>query len=362
MPTTPNSLINISARHQVYLEGLKTSQQKKIDPFLRKLDKEIRDQLTKRDITQYTRKRFENFLNLLNRNMAVINGEFLKELRFSIKELAEYEAGFEIRSLNQVIDTEFTLPSVSQLNTAVFTKPLSVKALDGGGLLRPYLKSFNRTTISLINNEIRDGYYQGKTLNQILQSVRGTRANRFTDGVISNVKRRAEGMVRTSLQHAAEQSRQAVWEQNKRVVKGVRWTSTLDSKTSPVCRDLDGQVFDLDKGPRPPAHINCRSRTTAALSDKYKFLSKGATRSARDPSGKVVSVPAKQTYYQWLKNQPAKFQDSVIGPNRGKLLRNGKISTKRFAELQLDKNFNPLTLEEMRKLEPLAFENANITG
>ena len=40
---------------------------------------------------------------------------------------------------------------------------------------------------------------------------------------------------------------------------------------------------------------------------------KGATRFARDDEGNPISVPAKQTYYDWLKDQPPAFQDSVIG-------------------------------------------------
>ncbi|MDF2490951.1 MAG: phage head morphosis protein, partial [Pseudomonas sp.] len=31
-----------------------------------------------------------------------------------------------------------------------------------------------------------------------------------------------------------------------------------------------------------------------------------------------------------------------------------------FSELQLDRNFRPLTLEQMKGLEPLAFERAGI--
>jgi hypothetical protein len=71
-------------------------------------------------------------------------------------------------------------------------------------------------------------------------------------------------------------------------------------------------------------------------------------------------VPASQSYYAWLKTQPAAFQDSVIGPTRGALFRRGGLSAQRFAELQLGKNFKPIDLDAMRKLEPVAFERAGI--
>ena len=40
-------------------------------------------------------------------------------------------------------------------------------------------------------------------------------------------------------------------------VKKVRWVAEKDSKTCSVCRELDSQVFDLDKLPSKPHH-NCR--------------------------------------------------------------------------------------------------------
>lgn len=129
------------------------------------------------------------------------------------------------------------------------------------------------------------------------------------------------------------------------------------------CRSLDGQVYPKDKGPRPPFHFSCRTTTTAVLADKYAGLSKGRERFSRDPETGKVEYVSNQSYYTWLKTQPAKVQDSIIGPSRGKLLRNGGISSERFAELQLNKKFQPIALEGpggMRKIDPVAFERAGL--
>ena len=45
---------------------------------------------------------------------------------------------------------------------------------------------------------------------------------------------------------------------------------------------------------------------------------------------------------------------------RGKLLRNGGLTADEFANLSVDQKFRPLTLDEMRKRNPLAFEKANL--
>ncbi len=42
------------------------------------------------------------------------------------------------------------------------------------------------------------------------------------------------------------------------------------------------------------------------------------------------------------------------------LFRKGGLSAERFAELNLGKNFEPLTLEQMKELEPVAFARAGL--
>jgi len=127
------------------------------------------------------------------------------------------------------------------------------------------------------------------------------------------------------------------------------------------CRARDGEVLPLDSTDLPPWHHRCRTVFTAVLDDRFSFLEEGATRAARDPeTGKIVREPAKKTYYQWLKEQDRPFVESVIGPKRAKLLLDGNISAQRFAEMQLGKRFEPLTLAKMRELDPLVFERAEV--
>jgi len=126
-----------------------------------------------------------------------------------------------------------------------------------------------------------------------------------------------------------------------------------------VCGALDQQEFPLDKGPRPPKHPRCRCVTTPVLKGEFAALQQGGSRPSigdRD----VKQVSAKLGYYDWLKTQPASFQDFALGPTRGKLLRNGGLTSSQFARLQLDKRFMPMSLAESRILDPLAFDKAGV--
>jgi hypothetical protein len=145
---------------------------------------------------------------------------------------------------------------------------------------------------------------------------------------------------------------------NTDIVSEVEMVATLDSKTSQQCRSMDKRRFPVDSGPRPPFHPNCRT-TFVLLTKLSDMFAKGATRASVGASG-AGQVSASLDYYHWLQQQPASFQDVAIGPVRAKLFRGGGLTVERFTELQLDRNFAPLTLAEMKALEPLAFERAGL--
>ena len=360
MATAPEELIDIATRHQVYLERLKTGEANKVEAFLKEIDRTVSARLAGRNLTDFSRDRLNQLLISVRGDLRILSDKFTEQVSQQAISLADYESGFELRSLGQVATADFVIPTAAALEFAVFNNPLTILGADNGKLLKPFIKDMSDRTLERVAGAINAGYYEGQTTNQILQAVRGTRANKFTDGILYQMNNTAKTITRTALQHASVQAREQVWQNNADIVKEVRWVSTLDSRTSPQCRALDGKQYPIDKGPRPPIHPNCRSTIVPVLDDRFAFLREGATRTARNPDGKVVSIPADQTYYGWLKKQPAAFQDSAIGKTRGALLRRGGLSSERFTELQLGKNFKPLTLDEMKALEPTAFEKANL--
>lgn len=354
-------LIEIATRHQVHVERLKSHDARAFDAFLKRMDADLRKQLAAKELTEFSRARLQAQIKVVREALKDRFAEFEDVWRKNVMEFAKYESKFEAKALGQIVPAQnFTLPSTSQLQAAVFTSPLSVKGPDEGKLLEPFVRDWSARMVDRVEGAIRIGYAQGQTTNQILQRIRGTRAGNFRDGILRNFRDGAEAMVRTSVQHAASMAREAVWQQNADLVKKVRWVSTLDSRTTQQCQALDGREFPLTSGPRPPAHINCRSTVVAVMDERYDFLDKGATRAARDDEGNAVKAPAKQTYYEWLKKQSPEMQRSALGPTRAKLFNEGGLSAERFAELSLDKNFMPLTLDEMEKLEPVAFARAGL--
>jgi len=123
------------------------------------------------------------------------------------------------------------------------------------------------------------------------------------------------------------------------------------------CQSLDQREFEVGKGPTPPIHVRCRSTTIAVISEEFDFLKGGRTRSAE-----FGPVKGDKSYFDWLKRQNKSVQSEALGPTRAKLFSEGGLSAEKFSALQLDKNFAPLTLDEMQALEPLAFKKAGLSG
>lgn len=86
-------------------------------------------------------------------------------------------------------------------------------------------------------------------------------------------------------------------------VKKYQILATLDKKTSDICREADGKVYDVEKAVTgtnyPPLHPFCRSTTVPFYEDSDYSED---TRVARDPvTGKTYVVSADMTYEKWHK-------------------------------------------------------------
>ncbi len=105
---------------------------------------------------------------------------------------------------------------------------------------------------------------------------------------------------------------------DKLEVKQYKILVVLDTKTSTICRDMDGKVFDV-KDYQPglnanPFHANCRTTTTPYFNDKF---AQQQERSARDENGKTYYVPTNMTYKEWYNkyvkdNQNVSAKDNTI--------------------------------------------------
>lgn len=134
-------------------------------------------------------------------------------------------------------------------------------------------------------------------------------------------------------------------------VEEYEYLATLDMRTSPMCREMDGKVFKIeDFKPgitAPPLHCWCRSTTVPKMDDE-----KGVERTARDENNKSVTVP-NTTYETWYKERVAKKQTKQVKNDKIKEKKEYKVAdSEKIKELQKqsDEVYKKLTKEEREAL------------
>lgn len=340
----PAYLVDVQTRHQSHLERLKANEVREFNTVVPTLVAIVLAALNGREVSELTRTEVLRLTRQVSREASATLNERIEVTEAMLAELAGAEAEFERGSLRSAL-TGVTVAGVAAAAAwrVARNRPLSVD----GALLADFLRTTRDRNRVALANLIRRANSEGWTTAAMLAALRGTATGGYRDGLVARIQRSHETVMRTAIQHASSAARAEVWAVNPHIVTGYRWVSVLDSRTSAECRALDGRVFKLGEGPLPPIHMNCRSTVVPELADGL------------DPAGGVTQESL-TTYYAWLDRQPANVQDSILGPTRGKLFREGGLSADEFARLTLSRNFAPLTLEQMRKLAPVAFERAGL--
>lgn len=357
-----DKLLDLALQQQVYLERLKAGQSaslRSVQASLRARTRQILDALDVDTLDQLTRRKLNDLVDQLRTAYdETIVAEMFRSLD-DMKAIAGFVAGNEAAGLMKLTETVFKSPTMDQAYLAALREPLNVQGVEGM-LLEDFTTGWTEIDRNTFSAAVRLGHQQGLTVNEMKKRVLGTKGLNWADGLADKTERTANAILHTATQHVANAARNATYEANSDLVKGYEIVATLDRRITQRCRSLDGQRFELGKGPMPPFHVRCRTTTRPDLGPAFAFLREGATRASSGPN--PGQVDASKDYYDWLKTQPQDFQDKALGPVRGKLFRDGGLSADQFSSLNLSKQFEPLTLKEMKALNPEAFELAGITG
>lgn len=351
---TPNEqLQDRTIRHSVYLLRLQNREARWIVETLeRETLPDLLDTLETRlrriqergyDTGPVTTDRLFDLLEVLNRAVEEWKSRSEGLLAERLEALGVQEAQWQRGTLRAVVPVETVLPSTAVVRRAILERPFD------GMVLSKWFDNLAQDTQRRLEQAIRQGIIQGETNQKIVQRVRGTRAAGFSDGALSTTTRRAEAVVRSAVIHASTQARQVFFEQQADILRGLQWTATLDSRTCATCAALDGELFPLGGGNRPPAHVNCRCTLVPVLKNQLP-LKEGQRASMNGP------VPEKMTFNSWLKKQPRDVVEDVLGQTRADLFIKGKLSVTDF----VNPRGKQYTLEQLRKKEAGAFEKAGV--
>lgn len=327
------------------MEILQETQLKKGQNYLVDLDKQYR--ITMKNIERELAYWYERFAvnNRLSMTEArkLLNTKELKEFRWTVEEYIKYGRK---NAMNQAWMKELENASarvhVSRLQALKLQLQQQIEVLYGNQtdgldrLLRGiYTDGYYHTAY-----EIQKGFNVGwnlhqfneKQLDRILSKPWSTDGRTFSDRIWTN-KQQLLGTLQTRLTQQivrGEEPKKAIDQISELMgvdrrkagrlvmtesaafasiaqkdcfkelgVEKFEIVATLDQRTSDICQDLDGEVFDMrdyEVGvTAPPFHPWCRTVTAPYFEDNY------GERAARDEEGNVYYVPSNMKYGEWKK-------------------------------------------------------------
>ncbi len=356
MQTVNEQLAHEAIDHSIDLTRYSNSVIRRIIALLNRTDNDLFQQLSaaleRLPAESFTVERLDSLLQSVRQMNAAAYQQVSQLIETELKDLVQYEAAYQYQLFASTLPVQVSVAAVNvgQVYAAALARPFQ------GTLLREALSGLEANKARMVRDAIRIGYVEGQTIQQITQRIMGTRALQYTDGLMETSRRDAAAMVRTAVSHTANFTRNEFYKQNDDLVKGIKWISTLDGKTSAVCRARDGEIYPVDSGPRPPAHWNCRSSTTPVIRS-FRELGIDPPESAASTRASMSGqVPDDMTYQDWLKKQPVERQDDILGKTKGQLFRKGGLTLDRF----IDRNGRELNLAELRAKNAAAFAKAGL--
>jgi SPP1 gp7 family putative phage head morphogenesis protein len=301
--------------------------------------------------------RLRGILAQLKQSLATWAGDATELTATELQGLAELQSEFVADQLRKVLpagsrDAVRTVEISPQFAQSVVTTDptqLNVVALSDdlfaavqGAPATFSLTAAKGATITLPNGEVLEKAFRGVAVDQAERFSQAVRNGLLTGETTPSIAKRLIGnlqfgeeaktvrqlvaaggqstavadnqvmaLVRTSINQVANSASQQVYEANQDITKKYRYVATLDSRTSSICAALDGREFEYGRGPMPPQHFNCRSTTVPIIDPDILPPSTIAKRASADGP-----VPINTSYGQWLKDQPLKTQQDVLGPGK----------------------------------------------
>lgn len=368
MASVNDLLLSEAIRHMVALQQYDNGVVARIIALLNRSDKRMLAELAARlegmDAGSFSMQRLESLLtSVWSLNTEAYN-QIGRALTEELKQFVPYEVSYQEQMLKTHLPVGAHVAAVSaeQVYAAALSRPFQ------GVLLQGVWADLDAGKLKRVRQAIAQGFVEGKTTDQIIRELRGTRANGYIDGLIQKDRRDIEAVVRTALGHMARFAQDKTVEANTDLIKALVWSATLDLRTTPICRVRDGKQYTTAHKPighKLPwlggpgaAHWRCRSHATYVLRshaelgiDVPEVVVIGRTRASLDGQ-----IPADVSYSEWLGKQSAARQDEVLGVTRGQLLRQGKLPMERMYSTRGDF----LTLAQLRERDAEAFKKAGL--
>jgi len=183
---------------------------------------------------------------------------FSKELINGVNDLAIYESGFTAGVITASSTAIAAVPAAESVLLAVNRARLDAPM--NNLTIHQALSKFGTNKAVQASNLISDA---------ILRNLTKDEAKSALVSLLNVTKVQAEALVRSSVNLTANTARQATYLENADVIKHTKYVAKLDGRTTEICQEYNGQLFEVGKNPAGTLHFGCRSQIVAVVSREY---------------------------------------------------------------------------------------------
>lgn len=221
----------------------------------------------------------------MQHQVEILYGNYRGELDRLLRDMyadGYYHMAFEIqRGFNMGWDLQ-------DLNSNQLHKVLSKPWTTDGKTFSDRIWTNKQQLIGSLQTQLTQAVIRGQAPDKAIQSI----AEEFRVS-----KNKAGRLIMTESAALASASQRDAF--NALDVEKFEIVATLDNRTSEICQELDGRVFDMKDFEvgvsAPPFHAWCRTTTVPYFDDNY------GERAARGADGKVYYIPSHMKYADWKK-------------------------------------------------------------
>lgn len=288
-----------------------------------------------RDLSQFERARVLSLFRELDR---AIKGGYVDVSDFHLREMTAYatlESEIALEKIQTLVSSageiEISLNAFLPKHTVRSIAALPIQGLRISDWFQAQAETMSRETRRVIQQALIEGKGPADLIRQIIPA-RGSVA----PAVYRRARNEATAITRTTVtavqSHAAQESYSNLPEE---VSDEYRYSAIRDSRTTAICRGLDGKRYRYDdpKKKVPPQHIGCRSSTIPLV---------------KDANGKIIELSKAPhtfaSYDEWLRSQGSGVQDKILGAGKAELWRSRKLSLADF----IDQDNRVLSLDQLR--------------
>lgn len=321
MATNPNEAVyDGETRHAIYLERYGKGVARRMVRLLLSAEQDIIGKL--KDLPDGpTKTQQADLLKTVRARINDLVTDFRGQMTAELLALAAYEAEFQddlFADAYAGLRASFQSVPLENVRAAAMSRPFQGIHL---AWAKPdeHAGELIRRNFRAAQGEIERGFIEGESIQAISARIRP----------LIEVKsaRDVETVAVTAVRHIGSVARQEWNRANPGVIAEERWNAVLDGRTSQICRSRDGKIYEVGKGPQPPAHPRCRS-----------------TRVGVDPD---YPPPRKRTYDQWLRDQSDAVQDEILGKAKADMFRDG-LTLDRFFDERRGREY---TVDELRQMD-----------